>query len=107
MTWRSPNPYDSEGYYNLGLSLLWQGREQEAYDAFYKATWSSAQQETSYYYLAVIAARRHLWAQALGFVEKGLVKNAIMSKREGSKRRCCATWESWRRPKRLWQIICG
>ena len=85
MTWRSPNPYDSEGYYNLGLSLLWQDREQEAYDAFYKATWSSAQQETSYYYLAVIAARRHLWAQALGFVEKGLVKNAHNVKARGLK----------------------
>lgn len=76
MTWRSPNPYDSEAYYNLGLALLWQQRYEEAYDAFYKATWSSAQQEAAYYYLAAIKARECEWAEALELVEKGLVKNA-------------------------------
>ena len=55
LTWRSPNPYDSEPYYNLGLVLFYQGRKEEAYDAFYKAAWTNAQQEMSYYYLACIA----------------------------------------------------
>lgn len=85
MTWRSPNPYDSEAYYNLGLALLWQGNENDAYDAFYKATWTSAQQETSYYYLAAIQARRGEWTKALDLVEKALVKNAHNIKARGLK----------------------
>ena len=48
-TWKNPNPYDSEPYYNLGLSLFYQERYDEAFDAFYKATWSNEQQEMSFY----------------------------------------------------------
>ena len=58
LTWRSPNPYTSEPYYNLGLALFYQKKTDEAYDAFYKATWSNEQQEMSFYYLAVIEAGR-------------------------------------------------
>ena len=58
MTERNPNPYDSEAYVNLGLALLYQGRDDEAYDAFYKATWTAAEQETGFYYLAAIDCRR-------------------------------------------------
>ena len=54
---RNPNPYNSETYYLLGLDLLYQGRDEEAYDAFYKATWSNEQQEMSFYYLAAIDAK--------------------------------------------------
>ena len=54
---RNPNPYNSEAYYLLGLNLLYQGRDEEAYDAFYKATWSNEQQEMSFYYLAAIDAK--------------------------------------------------
>ena len=35
---RNPNPYDGEPIYNLGLALKYQGRFDEAYDRFYKAT---------------------------------------------------------------------
>ena len=52
------NPYDSEAFYNLGLSLFYQERYDEAFDAFYKATWTNEQQEMSFYYLAAIATRR-------------------------------------------------
>ena len=55
---RNPNPYDSEPYYSLGLALLYQEKEEEAYDAFYKATWSNEQQEMSFYYLAILDARK-------------------------------------------------
>ena len=75
MTERNPNPYDSEAYLNLGLSLLYQEREDEAYDAFYKATWTAAQQETGYYYLATIDCRRHAYGAALEKIERSLVKN--------------------------------
>lgn len=75
LTWRSPNPYNSESYYNLGLALLWQNKAKDAYDAFYKATWSSEQQEMSYYYLAVIKTGEGEYEAALELAEKGLIKN--------------------------------
>lgn len=85
MTWRSPNPYNSESYYNLGLALLWQNKEKEAFDAFYKATWSSEQQEMSYYYLAVIKTREKEYKEAMELAEKGLVKNIHNVKARGLK----------------------
>ena len=85
LTWRSPNPYDSEPYYNLGLTLFFQEKRGEAYDAFYKATWSNEQQEMSFYYLAAIDAGRGNLESALSLVEKGLVKNAHNIKARGLK----------------------
>lgn len=82
---RNPNPYNSESYYLLGLNLLYQGRLQESYDAFFKATWSNEQQEMSYYYLAAIDAREHRWVKALEHAEKALVKNAHNIKARGLK----------------------
>lgn len=76
LTWRSPNPYDSEPYYNLGLVLFYQDRKEEAYDAFYKAAWKNAQQEMSYYYLACIACGDGEYEHALELVERSLVKNS-------------------------------
>lgn len=84
-TWKNPNPYNSEPYYNLGLALWYQGREEQAYDAFYKAAWSAEQQEMSYYYLACIDARRGAYADALELVEKSLVRNAHHIKARGLK----------------------
>ncbi len=85
LTWRNPNPYNSESFYLLGLSLLYQDREAEAYDAFYKAAWSNEQQETAYYYLAVIDARAGRFSRAYAHVEKALVKNAHNIKARGLK----------------------
>ncbi|MDO5519456.1 MAG: DUF5107 domain-containing protein [bacterium] len=85
LTWRSPNPYTSESYYNLGLALFYQGKKDQAYDAFYKATWSNEQQEMSFYYLAAIEAERKNYEQALELVEKGLVKNWHNVKARGLK----------------------
>ena len=75
LTERNPNPYDCEAFYNLGLTLFYQFREQEAFDAFYKATWDSTQQETAYYYLALMALRKGDAEQATEFIDKALVKN--------------------------------
>lgn len=85
LTWRSPNPYNSEAYYNLGLALLFQERTDEAFDAFYKATWTSEQQEMSFYYLAAIEAGRGNYEEALELAEKGLVKNSHNIKARGLK----------------------
>lgn len=84
-TWKNPNPYNSAPYYDLGLSLWYQGRDDEAFDAFYKATWSNEQQEMSFYYLAAIEARRGNFEAALEMAEKGLVKNAHNVKARGLK----------------------
>ncbi|MDO4620930.1 MAG: DUF5107 domain-containing protein, partial [Lachnospiraceae bacterium] len=85
MIWKNPNPYNSEAYYCLGLSLFYQKRFAESFDAFYKATWSNEQQEMSFYYLGCIEARNGHYAAALELVEKGLVKNAHNIKARGLK----------------------
>ena len=85
LTWKNPNPYNSETYYFLGLNLIYQEREAEAYDAFYKATWSSEQQEMSFYFLAAISAREGKYARALDFTERALIKNAHNIKARGLK----------------------
>jgi tetratricopeptide (TPR) repeat protein len=72
---KNPNPYDSEPYYNLGLALFYQRKIEEAFDAFYKATWSGEQQEMSFYYLSCIESIRGNYESALELVEKGLVRN--------------------------------
>ncbi|HCI73404.1 MAG TPA: DUF5107 domain-containing protein [Lachnospiraceae bacterium] len=84
-TMMTPNPYHSEAMYNLGVCLLYLGREAEAYDRFYKACWSNEMQEMGFYYLAVIAARRGEFHAALDFCEKSLVKNAHNVKARGLK----------------------
>lgn len=82
---RNPNPYHSETYYLLGLCLLCQGKDDESYDVFYKATWSSEQQEKGFYYLAAIDARHGRMKRALEHVERSLVKNAHNVKARGLK----------------------
>ena len=85
LTERNPNPYNSETYYFLGLDLFCLGRDEEAYDAFYKATWTGEQQEMSYYYLAAIDGKRGRYDQALEHVERSLVKNSHNIKARGLK----------------------
>lgn len=72
----NPNPYDSEPYYNLGLTLLYQNRVDESYDAFYKSTWSNACQESAFYHLACIAMRNNEIDLALEHIENSIIKNA-------------------------------
>lgn len=75
LTLRNPNPYDGEPLYNLGWSLLLQGKVDEAFDAFYKATWNDAWQHNGFLSLARIAAQRHVWNDALRHAEKSLIRN--------------------------------
>jgi tetratricopeptide (TPR) repeat protein len=79
-TRHNPNPYDGEPYYNLGLCLRLQGRLDEAYDAFYKATWNAAWQDAGFFQLAQLAALRGDLVQALDFVARSLVRNASNQK---------------------------
>ncbi|MDQ6421655.1 DUF5107 domain-containing protein [Paenibacillus sp. LHD-117] len=75
-TWRNPNPYDGEAYYQLGLSLKGQGRTDEAFSAFYKSTWSAAWQDAGYLSLAQIAMQRQSYEEALDLSERSLVRNS-------------------------------
>jgi hypothetical protein len=72
LTARNPNPYDGEPYYNLGLALRFQGREGEAYAAFYKATWNAAWRGPAYHALAELDANRMDWPAALDHLERSL-----------------------------------
>ncbi len=76
LTAMHPSPYHSESYYNLGLSLFYQEKYDEAYDAFYKAIWVKELQEEGFYYLGAIACRKKEYGEALDFIEKSLVRNA-------------------------------
>lgn len=72
---RNPNPYDGEAYYNLGWTLKMQGKNNEAYDAFYKSVWSDAWQHAGFLNLARIAAIKNEQESALELIEKSLVRN--------------------------------
>lgn len=74
-TRHNPNPYDSEPYFNLGLSLKMQGKYDEAYAAFYKAVWSAAMQDSGYFSLARIAALKGDLQLALQHAERSIIRN--------------------------------
>jgi tetratricopeptide (TPR) repeat protein len=76
LTSRNANPYDDEPFYNLGLTLRCLDREAEAYDAFYKATWSSKWQAAAFLRLTEIDATRGDWAKAAEHALKSLRKDA-------------------------------
>ena len=80
LTQRNPNPYDSEAYYNLGLALQYQQRIDEAYNAFFKATWSSAWQDSGYYSIAQIDVSKGNYEAALEHINKSLSRNTRNSK---------------------------
>lgn len=74
-TWRNPNPYSGECYFHLGLGYLGVGKDEKAYDAFFKATWSAETQSSAFYHLACLSAKKGNYAQALEFAEKSLIRN--------------------------------
>lgn len=85
ITKRNPNPYDSEPLYNLGLCLKYQGRLDEAYDCFYKATWSAAQQDQAYFACAQISVAQQRYEDALYELERAIARNAYNHKARGLK----------------------
>ena len=75
LTQRNSNPYDGEAYYNLGWSLKFQGKNDEAFDAFYKAVWNDAWQHAGYLTLARIAVSKENYEEALDLIVKSLLRN--------------------------------
>lgn len=69
---KNANPYDGGVYYNLGVCLRYLGRDQEAYDSFYKATWNQAWAASSYHALAELDCCRGNWDAALEHLNRSL-----------------------------------
>lgn len=76
LTWRNPNPYDSEALYQLGVSLKLQGRLEESFAALYKSTWSAAWQDSGYFLLAQIACEKGSYTESMELIERSLVRNS-------------------------------
>lgn len=79
-TWKNPNPYYGEGYFNLGLALEAAGETDpscldEAFDAFYKATWSAETQSAAFFHLSCLSSRKGAYEEALEFAEQSLIRN--------------------------------
>jgi tetratricopeptide (TPR) repeat protein len=76
ITARNANPRDCEPFYSLGVTLRYLGRTQEAYDAFYKATWDYTWRSAAYLAIAEMDSRRQDFAKSLEHVLLCLRTNA-------------------------------
>ena len=76
ITKRNPNPYDSEPIYNLALALKYQGKLDEAYERFWKATWSKAWADAGYFEAAKISVAQGRLDDALDELNRSLVFGA-------------------------------
>lgn len=74
------NPYDGEPHYNLGLAFAYQGRYDEAYDHFNKATWAYAMRASAYFAMAQIDIRSGEYLKAIEHLDRALVTNAHNNK---------------------------
>jgi tetratricopeptide (TPR) repeat protein len=77
LTFRNPNPYDGEPFYNLGLACAYQGKYEEAYGTFHKAVWNYSWQSAGYFWLAGISLFRGDVVLALEQVNRSLSTNAL------------------------------
>ena len=77
---RNPNPYDGEPYYNLGICLTYQGKQKEAYQAFYKATWSKTWKDTGFFWVGQLDLADGATELALDHLNQSLDANANNSK---------------------------
>ena len=75
LTERNPNPLEGEPFYNLGLSLRFQGHNEAAYDAFYKSVWNDAYMASGYFQLARLECLSGNWEDALEVIDRSLIKN--------------------------------
>ncbi|SIT02445.1 Tetratricopeptide repeat-containing protein [Zobellia uliginosa] len=72
---RNPNPLDGEPLFNLGLSLSYQGKYAEAYDAFYKSVWDVSFMDPGYFQLSLLDCMKQDWVAALDTVDRSLLRN--------------------------------
>ena len=77
LTAQFTDPKDGEAIYYLGATLKAEGKTDEAYTNFYKATWSEAWKAAGYYSVAQIATARGDMTAALDFVDRSIDSNAL------------------------------
>jgi tetratricopeptide (TPR) repeat protein len=80
LTQCNPNPIDGEPLFNLGLTLRFLGKDDEAFDAFYKSVWNAAWMDSGYFQLARIAVKKQNWDEALELIDRSLIRNWQNSK---------------------------
>lgn len=85
LTAKYTTPKNAEPLYYLGVALNAQGRQDEAFDAFYQAAWSQEWKAPAYFSLAEIASARGDFAAALDFVNRSLEANALNVRAYGLK----------------------
>jgi len=85
LTAQYATPKNAEPFYYLGVALKNQGRMDEAFTAFYKATWSQEWKAPSYFSLAEIASIRGDFPAALDLVDHALDANALNVRAYGLK----------------------
>ena len=72
---RNPNPYDGEPIFNLALALKFQSCKQEAYELFWKASWSKAWADAAYFEAACISVSEMRMDDALDELDRSLISN--------------------------------
>ncbi len=72
---RNPNPYEGEPLYNLALALKYQGKLDEAYERFWKATWNKAWSDAGYFEAAKISVAQGRFEDALDEINRCLDNN--------------------------------
>jgi len=75
LTQHNPNPIDGEPLFNLGLTLRFLGKDDEAFDAFYKSVWNAAWMDSGYFQLACIATKKQTLEEALELIDRSLIRN--------------------------------
>ncbi len=73
-------PGNTEAYYQLGLSLRAQGKYDEAYDSFYRASWDQAFHSAAFHQLAELSCRKGTFAGAQEQIERSLSTNTLNNK---------------------------
>ena len=72
-TMLTPNPYAGECYYNLATAYKLIGRNESAYDAYFKATWSNETKCGAFYQLACLSSQNGEYQKAYDFVNQSLI----------------------------------
>ena len=75
ITKRNPNPYDGEPIYNLGLALKYQGKVDEAYERFWKASWNKGWADAAYFEAAKVSVGQRRFEDALDEIDRCLENN--------------------------------
>lgn len=74
-TRHNPNPYDGEVFFNLGKAYEYSGKENAAFDAYYKAVWNDHWKTQGYLKLAQISCRRKNFDKGIEYGKEALYAN--------------------------------